>query len=368
VNPDVLVIGAGPAGLSAAICFASWCNSVTVIESGERGALRQAGEHVPPAGLAEVAATGLNRLFADHRHGTSTGVSSLWGDSVAVDKDYFFSVQGNGVNIDRQVFDEALAQAVEDAGADLQFTTRLQHLDGGPQGYQASVIGPQGQERIEAKLIVDASGRKAIAGRQLGCVRQRYDRMLGLLGRIGGCAAGDNVGRVFIESMKDGWWYSVQLPCGDRLFTYMTDAEAMKNHSRGPRGLWQDRLSQSNQMSALAKGLAQPNAIDVFDAASQYLDTSAHTSFLAVGDAAMAFDPISSWGITKALCDGHYGAMAMQREHGGEPGAVARHTSQRRENFNQYLIKRTALYETESRWHDSDFWRSRQHSHEQRAN
>ena len=368
MTADVLVIGAGPAGLSAAICFTSWCDKVTVIESGERGCLRQAGEHVPPAGLSEAAAVGLNKLFADHRHGTSTGVSSLWGDDVAVDKEYFFSAQGSGSNINRRVFDEALTQTAENGGATLQFATRLQRLDVGPKGFQASLVSAAGRQTIKARMVVDASGRKAIAGRELGCVRQRYDRMVGLVGRVAGRAQTDDVGRVFIESMKDGWWYSVQLACGDRLFTYMTDTTILKKYSQGPKGLWQNRLQQSNLLAPLARDRTLPETVEVFDAASQCLDGLDNGLFLAVGDAAMAFDPISSWGITKALCDGHYGVKAMQREYGGERGALADYSKRRRKEFSQYLVKRKAFYEAEGRWQSSDFWRSRQRSHEQRAN
>jgi 2-polyprenyl-6-methoxyphenol hydroxylase-like FAD-dependent oxidoreductase len=266
------------------------------------------------------------------------------------------------------VFDEALTQTAENGGATLRFATRLQRLGVGPQGFQASLVSAAGRQTIEARMVVDASGRKAIAGRALGCVRQRYDRMVGLVGRVAGRAQTDDVGRVFIESMKDGWWYSVQLACGDCLFTYMTDTTILKNYSQGPKGLWQNRLQQSNLLAPLARDRTLSETVEVFDAASQCLDGLDNGLFLAVGDAAMAFDPISSWGITKALCDGHHGVKAMQREYGGERGALADYSKRRRKEFSQYLVKRKAFYEAEGRWQSSDFWRSRQRSHEQRTN
>jgi hypothetical protein len=218
------------------------------------------------------------------------------------------------------------------------------------------------------RIVVDASGRRATAGRKLGSIRKRFDRMVGLVARAKGHAMSGDGGRVRIESMEDGWWYGVQLHCGDHILTYMTDADVLKQHPHGARGVWQERLQASRLLSPLAASRSRSQELDVFDASSQYVPPPKDRFFLAIGDAAMAFDPISSWGITKALCDGYYGAGAIRREFGGEKGAVVDYTMQRQREFEFYMAKRAAVYEAECRWGHSGFWRSRQRAYENRAN
>lgn len=366
MNVDVLIVGAGPAGLSAAIKFASWCRSVTVVEAGEIGDMRRAGEHIPPAGISNVAAVGLGNLLADQRHGSSSGVTSVWGIDVAVEKEYFCSVQRRGINLRRALFDESLARAAREAGATLFFSTRLVSLCRKSQRYRATVRDTAGLKSIEAPILVDASGRRAIAAKALGLVPQRYDRLIGIGGRIES-EPSEDPGRVYIESMEDGWWYGVELSQGEHLLTYMTDSTLLKRQPGGVRSLWQERLQNSHMLAPLRRG-RQRGSLEVFDAASQQMvGPLDDESFLAVGDAAMAFDPISSWGITKALCDGYYGARAMERESKGMKGATAEYVIRRRKEFGHYMTKRANFYHAEGRWRESEFWQSRHGPQENRA-
>jgi len=82
--------------------------------------------------------------------------------------------------------------------------------------------------------------------------------------------------------------------------------------------------------------------------------------WLAVGDAACAYDPLSAQGVVKALCDGEAAADAIAGVLAGageapllayQDGMFAR--------FRDYLRLRRRLYRIERRWLQAPFWRNR---------
>ena len=82
--------------------------------------------------------------------------------------------------------------------------------------------------------------------------------------------------------------------------------------------------------------------------------------WLAVGDAASAYDPVAAQGIVKALCDGEAAADAIAGFFAGageaplleyQDGVFAR--------FTDYLRLRQHLYGLERRWPQAPFWQNR---------
>jgi flavin-dependent dehydrogenase len=299
-------------------------------------------------------------LLGDEHHDSSPGVRSAWGEDSFVDKEYFLTTPGRGLNLHRESFDEALAVRAERQGVTLRFGTRLHSLIRDAGAYIATLRGPDGEQTIRVEIVVDASGRRAAAARQLGATCHPSDQLVGLVGRIDRCRLDDEAGRVHIESVEDGWWYGVQFSDAALLATFMTDASLVRRHPLRARGLWQERLRDSKLLAPLVTTGQWSGRLDVCNAATQILHHDAHPGFLAVGDAATAYDPLSSWGITKGLCDGYAAAEALAREHAGESSAVAEYRNKLRRDFELHRARQTSFYRAESRWPASPFWRSRQ--------
>ncbi len=362
-----LVVGAGPAGSAAAVHLATCCERVTVAEAGPRERSRRTGEHLPPAGLAELAARGLGDVLADDRHESSPGVLSAWGAGEPVDKEYFGAAAGRGLNLRREAFDAALVRRAERRGVTVLFGTRLRALVPTRDGYTATLSGTGGLRELHADLVVDATGRGAVAARRLGAKRLRCDELVGLVGRVAGCRPVDEPGRVRVESVEDGWWYGVPFSDGTLLATFMTDASCVRNHPGRARGLWRERLRSSRLLGPLAGTGRWAGRLQVVDAATQVLECDARDGFLAVGDAAAAYDPLSSWGITKGVCDGLAGAEALVRARHGDGTAAAAHRSRQRHDFETHRAVQREFYRAETRWPASPFWRSRRSVRELRA-
>lgn len=352
-----LVIGAGPAGLAAAAQLAGWCASVTVAEARPRGALRQAGEHLPPAGLRALAAAGLGALLEDPAHGRSAGVLSCWDGATPAGRPYFFTAPGHGLNLDRGVFDASLAAHAETRGVRLLYGTRLAGLSGGPAGPYTARLRSPGTETLEADLIIDASGRQARAARLLGGRIRHGAPLVAIAGRLRGAAGADD-GTLRIEACREGWWYGVALADGTRICTLATDSQRLRGHPGGARALWSAALARSPMLAPLTDGAVADGRVQVFAAGPQVLTGPGHSHALAVGDAAAAYDPLSSWGIAKGITDGQAAARALQRQAMGSGSAVAAHRAATLRTALRHWDQRGQVYAAETRWPQAPFWQA----------
>jgi flavin-dependent dehydrogenase len=81
--------------------------------------------------------------------------------------------------------------------------------------------------------------------------------------------------------------------------------------------------------------------------------------WLAAGDAALAFDPLSSQGLYNALYSGMKAGQAIVAALAGDDSALARYAGRLEQIRAHYLARRRAVYESEGRWADAEFWRQR---------
>lgn len=367
MTTHALVVGAGPAGTAAAARLAGWCDSVMLIDARPRNGQGRVGEHLPPAAVTAFARLGFADLLGEKCHEPSPGVRSAWGGGVAVDKEYCMTVAASGLNLRRDRFDETLARNAERAGVDVKFGTRVRHLRREREEYVATLGGQDGEQTLRADIVVDASGRRAAAARQLGATRRRCDQLVAIVGRVEGTMPDAETGRVHVESVEQGWWYGVQFTDGTLLASFMTDASSVPRHAGRAPGLWSEQLRTSRLLSPLATGGQWTGRVEVFDAAAQVLEHDGPPGFLAVGDAAAAYDPLSSWGITKGFTDGIAGADALARARAGEGQALAEHRNAQRRDFETHRARQSDFYRAETRWPASPFWRSRHGGSQQRT-
>jgi flavin-dependent dehydrogenase len=92
---------------------------------------------------------------------------------------------------------------------------------------------------------------------------------------------------------------------------------------------------------------------------SSTLDHITGRAWLAAGDAAMAFDPLSSQGISQALESGALAGEAVNRHLKQDPAALPQYAAQMRRVFSRYAQLYAGYYGREQRWPDSTFWKRR---------
>ncbi len=80
---------------------------------------------------------------------------------------------------------------------------------------------------------------------------------------------------------------------------------------------------------------------------------------LAVGDAALSFDPLSSQGILNALYTGLRGGQAVAKALGGDNEGMEAYAGQLQRVRTAYLLHHRAFYGTQRQWSQTPFWRKR---------
>src|SRR5262249_47891882 len=107
--------------------------------------------------------------------------------------------------------------------------------------------------------------------------------------------------------------------------------------------------------------LSDAHVVDarVLPAASALRDDVAGHDWVAVGDSAASCDPISGWGIVKALRDGVACGHAVDRHLRSDPDAIPAYVASLRRSFERYRAQRRSIYEQERRWMGNGFWRRR---------
>ena len=109
----VLVVGAGPAGASAAIFLAAQGFEVQAIDRrdslrAEPGALPKIGESLPPDAKTLLGQLGVWEAFESGPHLRCTGNKSYWGSGEVRYHDFLTHPLGHGWHVDRIVFERQL--------------------------------------------------------------------------------------------------------------------------------------------------------------------------------------------------------------------------------------------------------------------
>lgn len=358
----VAIVGGGPGGATTAMTLASRGLEPIVLEA-ETGPRIKVGECLSPGANALLERLGIKDRLSCDGHLPSYGTRSVWGSSTPLERDFLFGTRGSGWHLDRRKFEATMADAARDAGVDWRYGWRLIKCIRSGGGWDLSLKTPQGIESLEAEFVVDATGRQARLARQFGVHQIRYDRLTAIAFTLKS-HIGNPVKDTFtlVEAVANGWWYSAALPDDRLMVVYMTDSDLLEpsamdraDHMFG----WLDETDQTR--SRVDEGsyrlLAKPR---ILPANSARLSEICGERWLAVGDAAMAYDPLSSYGISSAMGAGFYAGSAIADFLGGDQHALFAYLGLVDQTFAQYLIMHCDRYALERRWMDKPFWRRRQ--------
>lgn len=345
---DVLVAGAGPAGAVAALVLARAGLTVHLMDDlpGERLGPR-VGESLPGAARPLLRDLGLLELV-ESTHTLAPGNVSAWGSDALVPTDFIRDPNGAGWHLDRSLFDRQLRDVALSAGAQLH-PGHVRTVEGAPSCWQ--VVSTQG-ECLDARFVIDATGRHATIARKMGAARKR-DTPLIALPAWAPAATDDAEMRTLVEGAQEGWWYSSRLPGAQRIAVlHTTPARAQEIHRNA--AAWHEALSATLHVRRLWPDPLPP-PVRAVDASGAVTDPPAGPGWLAVGDASLAFDPLSSQGLFHALYTGLRGAQAVLA---GTRDALSTYAARLTAVRQRYVEHHAIVYALEDRWPTAPFWHS----------
>jgi flavin-dependent dehydrogenase len=381
---DVLIFGAGPAGLATAIFLRQAGLHVLLLDRFDvRGSAlgEKIGESLSPKATPVLRQLGVWEAFAGGGHLPYYGNKVIWAQTVP-EYQYFLSDPTNqgehGWHLNRRLFEQQLAMRASEVGAEFRLLERDSKLVVHPpsaSGSAASHSTPflshqflSHQWRIyidaaalSARFIVDATGRASWLARRQGANRLYEDRQIGVAAFLQTEGEPLHDPYSMIEAVEDGWWYSTRLPNNRLVLLRVMDAERPNRDLLCAQAGWWANLRQTEQSlhRVLDYDYRLIEAPKFVAADSGRSEPLCGASWLAVGDAAVGYDPLSTHGLTAALVGGRNAAAAINAYFSGDASALNTYAERVRRSADYFSKRRQAFYESQQRWPQADYWQRR---------
>ncbi|WP_222166440.1 NAD(P)/FAD-dependent oxidoreductase [Edaphocola aurantiacus] len=369
---EIVIIGGGVAGCTAAIALSGHYNVVLIDKLA--APVARVGECLPPAARRIFRRLGLPENWAQDGAGqvssiNSMGIQSYWGSDRVQIADHLRNPDGFGWHLDRQAFEVYLRKTALERGVQAIWPAKLHSAHYEQQRWHITTVDDMalnGREmhHIEARLVIDASGRSSHFARKAGVARQIQDKLISCWAVL---PDKEDHKLSTISAAANGWWYSSALPGNKRVLAFQTDADLVDRAALRNTSGYLDLTQDNPQISALLERV--DGAIDyrgTVAANSSCLEQFAGPQWVALGDAAMSFDPLSSQGMYNAMA----GAMQLTEliqqtqvltEHNLKNLDLfhTTYTNQMNAIWQQYLRHKDLFYRQERRWSGEAFWRRR---------
>ena len=360
---DIAIAGAGPAGAATARRLAQSGCRVVLLERSQFDKPR-VGESLAPAVQPLLTDLGVWREFLDLQPLPSYGTRSAWGAAIAMEHSHLQTPYLCGWHVDRLNFDHMLAQSAVHAGAQLLLGIQVVRcVSGANGGFLLSLASEENSNRVDelrADLVIDATGRGSTIARRLGGNSIMFDRLVGVAAQFGNARAKTSC-YTLVETTPDGWWYSAPAGSDSSMTMLMTDGDLVCTQGTRELTQWENALGRAELTRASIDGCERRWGPRVFSAVSQRLQRNDNNQerWLAVGDAALAVDPISGSGVARALRTAKAAASTVLSTFAGDKTAIARYEADRDQECTAYLLERAAYYQIERRWPNAPFWQRR---------
>jgi flavin-dependent dehydrogenase len=224
-------------------------------------------------------------------------------------------------------------------------------------GWLITVRGGSGIEELRSDFLVDATGRSATVARAIGARRQRLDRLCGVSAVIPSSVKSQIL---IVEATAYGWWYAIPMPDCGTFVCLISDVDIVRAYGAVCPSIWLGLLKGVKSISQDLRHFPSSVSLRVQPCETTSLDRMIGNGWLAVGDAATSFDPLSSMGIEQALREGREAASAISGYLGGSVAAVKLYAEKQVDIFQNYVTARRRHYREEMRWLSQAFWARRQ--------
>ena len=367
---DVIVIGGGPAGSTAATMLARKGHSVLLLER-ERFPRAHVGESLLPASLPVLEALGVLPAVEAAGFVQKWGATMVWGTQPEPWTWYFRETNRHyphAYQVWRPEFDRLLLENSRAQGVEVRQGHRVieVHFD----GERASGVryrgDGEGERSVAARFIVDASGQSALigAGRKL----RRWDpffRNMAVYAYFRGARRlpEPDDGNVFIESYEHGWFWNIPLHTGESSVGAVIDAQRGQAgiSAAGPQRFLEQQIACAPHTARMLGGASQVSEALVVKDWSYSCDRFVGDGYILAGDAACFVDPLFSSGVHLALTSGvlaaAYVTSALKDPSLREPAARVYEELYRTQYGRFHTLAK--LFYTSNRTADSYFWEAR---------
>jgi flavin-dependent dehydrogenase len=297
---DIVVAGAGSAAAVAAFAAARLGRRVAIV--GE-SATHQAGEGLADSAAAVLRGLGLGDLLTEVHHVRCHGVTCVTAKRRAVHP-------WPGLILDRARFNADLMAAAVAAGCERRLGEISEVTAGqADNGFTIGIKTGNDLKTISAAMIIDATGRKAAVARRIGAARRVMTNLVAAWATLPAIDIAAEPGTLAIEALDSHWCY---VAVGRR----GAAAAILGRRPPGDAASWLDAARRTRLFANLA--LTTPVRPVMQPANVSMLEPVCGDGWLACGDAAATFDPLSGYGLAFAIGTGYAAARSADAQLRGD--------------------------------------------------
>ncbi len=318
-DADILIIGGGPAGSTAAILLAERGHRVVLLEKTHHPRFH-IGESLLPANLPlferlgvadQIRAIGMEKWgaeFVSPWHGR--GETFLFADAWRKNLPHAYQVR-------RSEFDEILIRRAARQGATVIEGCRVRQvefLDGAQDARIESESEDGTRDTWHARFVIDASGRDTVLANQFGAKRRnKQHNSAAIYAHFRGAERypGSREGHISIYWFDHGWFWFIPLADGPTSVGAVVWPYYTKTRSCSVRDFF---LATIRMCEPLAARLAHAHLVSEVEATGNYSYSSDHScgnNYVLLGDAYAFIDPVFSSGVWLAMNSAAAGAETV---------------------------------------------------------
>lgn len=361
---EVVVLGGGPAGCAAATILARRSHEVALVTPDRPPAPRLAVS-VPPSARRTLEEVGFLDAIDAAPFAANLGNTVRWAEDEARAERFD---EPTGFHACREDLERVLQEPSVNSGVHWRGGFSARSATRGEDGRWTVDCDREDGTRISvtASLLVDATGRRGLLGRDGLRITDRTTTTIAV-GRTFAREAGwgDDDGCTLVESHADGWGWSLPIDDTRRCVTVMFDQRSADIAGLDAASILQSELAKTE---ALAASLQDATAIGEAWACPASLYSAARYTgegFLLAGDAGAFIDPLSSFGVKKALSSGWLAGIVVHTclvdpEMADE--AISFFEAREDAVYRRYREISAPFFERAAAAYGTDFWTTRAES------
>jgi flavin-dependent dehydrogenase len=321
---DAVVCGGGPGGSTFATLMARMGYRTVVLER-EKFPRFHIGESLLPWNvplferigvLPKLKAAGpqVKRGARFYHQGSSFTRPVVFANGIDGDHPSSFQVK-------RAEFDALLLQHTRESGAavfeEARVTEVLFSADGKrARGVKVLLKGEDEPRSVEAKVVVDATGRDALMARHLG--GRRRDPLLDRSAAFAHFdtfkrAEGPTGGDIVVVTTPDGWWWLIPFADGSVSVGIVMPSRRFKERPGTVEQLFEESVARTPEVNDLLSGSKRTMDVQAIADYSYSTPRISGDGFCLVGDAACFLDPVFSTGVLLAMESAELAASSVDR-------------------------------------------------------
>jgi flavin-dependent dehydrogenase len=350
---DVIVIGGGPGGSTAATLLAGKGFSVLLLER-ERFPRFQIGESLLPynndlfdrLGVRQHLRTG--DFFPKYGAEFCTATGEV-GYTFRFDRNLASEQYHQAFQVKRADFDTMMLRNAESNGVEVREQTTVTAVD--LSDSNRAVVQTAAGDRLEARFVVDASGHGSVVGTKL-CGRSDVPSLkkIATFAHYRGVARaeGRDAGNIIIVVLRNAWFWMIPVSADTTSVGLVVDRDHVKACGLTPEELLTRTIAEAPWVAERMRAAERVSQVYTRKDFSFRMRRLVGENFALIGDAAGFLDPIFSTGVFMAMTSADLAAAAVeQRLRGGSMRLLRAYERDMQRALGKYFRFITNFYRRE---------------------